>query len=433
MGGLRGTHSPPACGGQWLGLLLSAAILGSCPTPALAQTQIIVTPDLPPAPVVGGTVTLTPQPPPPPNATLCGWLRQSRTIFWHLLDQEQPSTGSSYTGREVLGPGCSLIIVGLMLNYSGSYTLQVQGPGVFIFRGVNLRVYGKLARPTVMSRRTTVPENGILELFGERPPSTRTLLWYRDGTVLRLDGHVEMSPGNLSLLLARVRRDDAGNYTCEVRNPISTARSEPVTVTVTYGPDAAFMNPSGLLSLRLGDKVTLRCAADSVPAPQFSWSHSGSDLIPAPAGAVLSLVLTSAEQAGVYECHVTNPSTGQNATASVSITLRLGQGPVQSQPGQTGGLQGGAITRAVDAGIIIGSLAGTGLLIFVLYYVLCTQGKRDPRLEKDPVAQQGAPCPAGVQEQPPLQPVRGQQSSPGAPPTPPTRCCSPEPRTCTRS
>ncbi|XP_025051392.1 carcinoembryonic antigen-related cell adhesion molecule 1-like [Alligator sinensis] len=121
------------------------------------------------------------------------------------------------------------------------------------------------------------------------------------------------------------------------------------------GPVTAHIVPPGPLHPQLGDNVTLTCTANSFPAPRFHWSHNGSDLVPALTSAVLSLVLRGAEQMGVFECLATNPHTGRSATASVSVALGPGQ--------QAGSLSGGAI-----AGIIIGTLVGLGLLVFVFYY-----------------------------------------------------------------
>ncbi|XP_025050363.1 carcinoembryonic antigen-related cell adhesion molecule 1-like isoform X4 [Alligator sinensis] len=186
-----------------------------------------------------------------------------------------------------------------------------------------------LSQPKVISSNFTVVENRTLKLTCEAPPSTETLLWDRDGSVLVPGGRVELSPGNRTLMVPGVGRDDAGNYTCEVRNPINSVRSEGVIVTVIYGPVTAHIAPPGPLHPLLGDNVTLTCAADSFPAPRFHWSHNGSDLVPALTSAVLSLVLRGVEQTGVFECLATNPHTGRSATTSVSVTLGPGQQAVQ--------------------------------------------------------------------------------------------------------
>ncbi|KAG6921115.1 carcinoembryonic antigen related cell adhesion molecule 5, partial [Chelydra serpentina] len=73
-------------------------------------------------------------------------------------------------------------------------------------------------------------------------------------------------------------RGDAGAYQCEVRNLVSTNRSEPSTVTLAYGPDSARIDPPGPIGLTLGSPLTLTCVTDSVPAPRYRWILNGNKL-----------------------------------------------------------------------------------------------------------------------------------------------------------
>ncbi|XP_025050362.1 carcinoembryonic antigen-related cell adhesion molecule 20-like isoform X3 [Alligator sinensis] len=203
-----------------------------------------------------------------------------------------------------------------------------------------------LSQPKVISSNFTVVENRTLKLTCEAPPSTETLLWDRDGSVLVPGGRVELSPGNRTLMVPGVGRDDAD------------------------GPVTAHIAPPGPLHPLLGDNVTLTCAADSFPAPRFHWSHNGSDLVPALTSAVLSLVLRGVEQTGVFECLATNPHTGRSATTSVSVTLGPGQ---QADPS----LSAGAV-----AGITLAAAALGGALAYVLFQH-CRR-KKTPQGSKDP-------------------------------------------------
>ncbi|XP_059574669.1 carcinoembryonic antigen-related cell adhesion molecule 5 [Alligator mississippiensis] len=376
-------------------LLLAAAVLGSCLQPAPAQSHIALTPDPPPAPQVGGAVTLALQP--PQSLAVCTWYRAAQSvssaeIFTYVQDKGQRN-GPSYTGRETGRPDCSLHITGLMLTDSSPYFLWMPTTGSKIT--VTLTVYEMLSQPKVISSNFTVVENRTLNLTCEAPPSTETLLWDRDGSVLVPGSRVELSPGNRTLTVLGVGRDDAGNYTCEVRNPINTVRSEGVIVTVIYGPVTAHISPPGPLHPLLGDNVTLTCAADSFPAPQFHWSHNGSDLVPALTSAVLSLALRGAEQTGVFECHATNPHTGRRATTSVSVALGPGQ---QADPS----LSAGAV-----AGITLAAAALGGALAYVLF--------RHCRRKKTP---QGSTDPPPVYENVNPPACVGAAAQPGSSPDP---------------
>ncbi|XP_019353185.1 carcinoembryonic antigen-related cell adhesion molecule 6 [Alligator mississippiensis] len=128
------------------------------------------------------------------------------------------------------------------------------GPNsVFGFPGVK----ETLSQPKVMPPNITVVESWTLKSTCETPTGTKTLLWDHDDSVLVPGGCVGLSPGNRALTVLGVSQDDAGNYTCEVRNPVSHNRSRPVTVTVVYGLDAATVAPPGLLDQAVGSGLGL--------------------------------------------------------------------------------------------------------------------------------------------------------------------------------
>lgn len=114
----------------------------------LAQTHITVTPDPPPATVVGGAVTLTPQPPPQPSLVACTWYRAGEfEIFTHRPEGGATlSHGPGYTRRETGGPGCSLRLGGLRPSDSGPYTVLLGMPGNGHSISVHLAVLGECLR-----------------------------------------------------------------------------------------------------------------------------------------------------------------------------------------------------------------------------------------------------------------------------------------------
>uniref|UniRef100_A0A8C3FNG8 Ig-like domain-containing protein n=1 Tax=Chrysemys picta bellii TaxID=8478 RepID=A0A8C3FNG8_CHRPI len=111
----------------------AASVLGSCLQPAPAQTPTPVTIVLtPPSPVVGGGVSLAPQPPPQDLLT-CNWYRSatvtdpnSLILIYVQYPNPVQNNGPAHTGRETAGPGCALNIAGLTLSDTGSYTVQIQ-------------------------------------------------------------------------------------------------------------------------------------------------------------------------------------------------------------------------------------------------------------------------------------------------------------------
>uniref|UniRef100_A0A8C3FNF7 Immunoglobulin V-set domain-containing protein n=1 Tax=Chrysemys picta bellii TaxID=8478 RepID=A0A8C3FNF7_CHRPI len=107
----------------------AASVLGSCLQPAPAQTPVTIV-LTPPSPVVGGGVSLAPKNP-PQRFLSCIWYRSvtadenSRILTYFPPPNPIQQNGSAHTGRETLGPGCALNMAGLMLNYTGNYTVLI--------------------------------------------------------------------------------------------------------------------------------------------------------------------------------------------------------------------------------------------------------------------------------------------------------------------
>nr|XP_048684118.1 carcinoembryonic antigen-related cell adhesion molecule 7-like isoform X4 [Caretta caretta] len=256
MGRLSGSWDPPAWGGPWKGLLLAASVLGSCLQPAPAQTPVTIV-LTPPSPAVGGGVSLAPQNPPQDLRT-CSWFRSAtadentRILTYYPGTPPVQTPGPAHTGRETAGPDCALHIAGLRLNDTGSYMVQIQSPTSPGLATVHLPVSEMLPKPMVTPNQTQVLENGNFTLTCNSSPHTDTLLWLRDGASLAPSDRLGLSPDNRTLTVSGVTRGDAGAYQCEVRNPISTERSEPSNVTVAYSNSPPGLSPGAIAGIVIG-------------------------------------------------------------------------------------------------------------------------------------------------------------------------------------
>ncbi|XP_067405775.1 carcinoembryonic antigen-related cell adhesion molecule 6-like, partial [Emydura macquarii macquarii] len=173
--------------------------------------------------------------------------------------------------------------------------------------------------PTVTPNQTQVLENGTFTLTCNSSPGADTLLWLRDGSDLATDQRLELSPDNRTLTVLNVSRGDAGAYQCEVRNPVSTIRSEPSTVTVAYGPDSTRIDPQGPITHPLGSPLTLTCVSDSVPPSRYRWFHNGTDANETRSSWTFNP--TSWAQQGTFACQAHNPNTNLTARASVAVRV----------------------------------------------------------------------------------------------------------------
>ncbi|XP_039368399.1 carcinoembryonic antigen-related cell adhesion molecule 20-like isoform X1 [Mauremys reevesii] len=270
----------------------------------------------------------------------------------------------------VLGSCLQLTLAQTPVTIVPPSTVQIRSPTSRVLATVVLRGSEILPKPTVTPRQIQVLENGTFTLRCNSSPSANTVLWLQDGVSLAPSDRLVLSPDNRTLTVLGVTRGDAGTYQCEVRNPVSTNRSENSTVTLAYGPDSARIDPPGPIGLTLGSPLTLTCVANSVPAPSYRWVLNGTDT--KETGSSLTFKLTTWAQQGTYECRAHNPVTGRTAWASVAVRV--------TGTGAPSGLSAGAI-----AGIVIGSLVGAALVGVGAYFLYSRCRNETPRENEAPV------------------------------------------------
>uniref|UniRef100_A0A8C3FR16 Ig-like domain-containing protein n=1 Tax=Chrysemys picta bellii TaxID=8478 RepID=A0A8C3FR16_CHRPI len=301
------------------GLPPAASVLGSCLQPAPAQTPVTIV-LTPPSPVVGGGVSLAPQPP-PENLLTCIWYRSatatdenSRILTYFPQTSPVHNNCSAHTGRETLGPGCALNIVGLINTKS----TRTHG------NALSVPCTEMLPRPTVTPNQTLVLENGTFTLTCNSSPSTDTVLWLRDGASLVPSERLGLSPDNRTLTVLGAIRDDAGTYQCKVGNPPRPPAALPLVLPAlpSHGDAAESgvgIDPPAPIALTLGSPLTLTCVADSIPALSYRWVLNGTDT--KETGSSLTFNPTTLDHQGTYECRVHNPVTGRTAWASVAVRV----------------------------------------------------------------------------------------------------------------
>ena len=88
-----------------------------------------------------------------------------------------------------------------------------------------------MRKPTVQVSNTTVTENkdAVVLTCDTNAVSTQ---WLFNGMNLQLTERMKLSQDHRSLTIDPVKREDAGNYQCEVSNTVSSAESAPLVLTV---------------------------------------------------------------------------------------------------------------------------------------------------------------------------------------------------------
>lgn len=89
-----------------------------------------------------------------------------------------------------------------------------------------------LAPPTVMANDTALVERRDTLRLVCSSPSPAEVRWFFNGDALPVAVRLGLSPDGRMLTRHGIRREEAGAYQCEVWNPVSVSRSEPLNLTV---------------------------------------------------------------------------------------------------------------------------------------------------------------------------------------------------------
>ena len=89
-----------------------------------------------------------------------------------------------------------------------------------------------LAQPVVVANSTALVERRDTLHLTCSSPSPAEVRWFFNGDALPIAVRLGLSPNGRVLTRHGIRREEAGAYQCEVWNPVSVSRSEPVNLTV---------------------------------------------------------------------------------------------------------------------------------------------------------------------------------------------------------
>ncbi|XP_042775954.1 carcinoembryonic antigen-related cell adhesion molecule 16 isoform X3 [Panthera leo] len=307
-------------GCSWL--FLSAAFLS-------AGAEISITPE-PAQPAEGDNVTLTVH-------GLSGevlaynWyagptLSLTYLVASYIVSTGDETPGPAHTGREAVRPDGGLDIRGALPGHSGTYILQTLNRQLQTDVGYgHVQVYEILAQPVVTANNTALVERRDTLRLACSSPSPAEVRWFFNGEALPIAIRLGQSPDGRVLTRHGVRREEAGAYQCEVWNPVSVSRSEPVNLTVYYGPErVAILQDSTTrtgctIKLDFNTSLTLWCVSQSCPEPEYVWAFNGRALKNGQDH--LNITSMTAAQEGTYTCIAKNPKTLLSGSASVVVKL----------------------------------------------------------------------------------------------------------------
>ncbi|NIG58970.1 carcinoembryonic antigen-related cell adhesion molecule 16 [Pontoporia blainvillei] len=182
-------------------------------------------------------------------------------------------------------------------------------------------------------------------------PSPAEVRWFFNGDTLPIAVRLGLSPDGRVLTRHGIRREEAGAYQCEVWNPVSVSRSEPINLTVYFGPERVAILQDSTARTGCTIKVdfntffTLWCVSQSCPEPEYTWAFNGRALKNGQDH--LNISSMTAAQEGTYTCIAKNPKTLLSGSASVVVKLSAAVVAMTIVPVPTRPMEGQDVTLTV--------------------------------------------------------------------------------------
>ncbi|XP_065390526.1 pregnancy-specific beta-1-glycoprotein 7-like [Macaca fascicularis] len=296
----------------WKELLLTASLLIFWNPPTTAQVTI----EAQPTKVSEGKDVLLLVQNLPQNLIAYIWYKGQKTDFHHyitsyVIDAETIIVGPAYSGRETVYSNASLLIQNVTQNDTGSYTIQMIKQGDKT-KGVigHFTLYLETPKPYISSSNLN-PREAVETVTLSCDPDTQDVsyLWWINGQSLPISRKWQLSENNRTLVLFGVTKDTAGPYECEMKNPVSSSRSDPVTLNLLSELPKPYITSNNFNPMENKNDVSLTC----VPKTQgytYVWWVNGQSLPVSPRlkqpgkNRILILANVTRNDTGPYECEI---------------------------------------------------------------------------------------------------------------------------------
>ncbi|XP_064346078.1 carcinoembryonic antigen-related cell adhesion molecule 1 [Camelus dromedarius] len=167
---------------------------------------------------------------------------QNTTYKWWINNQSLPDS----TRLELSKDNRTLTLLHVTRNDTGPYVCETQNP-VSAGRSdpFTLNVLYPVAQPSIQASNTNVTEyEDTVFLTCLTNDTGISISWLFNGQSLLLTERMKLSQGNSTLTIHPVRREDAGNYQCQVSNLGCSSKSDVLSLEVKY--DSTQGSSSGL-------------------------------------------------------------------------------------------------------------------------------------------------------------------------------------------
>ncbi|XP_028326266.1 carcinoembryonic antigen-related cell adhesion molecule 1 [Gouania willdenowi] len=268
---------------------------------------------------VGQTLTLSLSP--TPTLKSGSWaVGESLILNW--LGTQQAVFPSHINRVSVNGVTGALTLNSTKVTDSGVYIVQSNDPQ--LRASISISVLESVSKVTLSMNKTDLMEwsgSAVIKCSVSSGTSL-SFLWMNGTSEVTTGDRVELTDGNSTLTIANVSRYDQGPFRCFVSNAVSSGSSDPVNISVSYGPDNMGFTVNGqdtTTSFVVGSNLTMLCSAQSSPPALLQWASRGN--LTDVTGPLLELVHVTEDQSGLYSCLASNNHTKifNNVTKSIEI------------------------------------------------------------------------------------------------------------------
>ncbi|XP_044215014.1 carcinoembryonic antigen-related cell adhesion molecule 8-like [Thunnus albacares] len=288
-----------------------------------------VLPDGPLNAAVGGSVifntTLTP--PEKPFLEVAWSVITNNTERLIITSVSSNNTDPEYEDRITLYRTTgSLELRDLTLNDSGKYLVSIiPDGGDEIIMTSELKIFVPVSNVKVEVSSTDLVEfNSSVILFCSSSGSSLSFLWLNGSSEVTVNERVQLTDGHSNLTIFSVTRYDQGPYSCKVSNSFSEDTSDPVNLSISFGPENITLMRSSTQEYYMeGSDISLSCSAASRPSAQFQWFLNGVKL--SDTGPELTLINIQESQSGNYSCQAFNNKTLKYQTSQPSAITVVGK------------------------------------------------------------------------------------------------------------